>query len=121
MKLCPIHSISRSGEEILETGGALVIVIPKDFDSRVHSLHGKGVLGDALSMVLECISNKSFRLPNSEILSPTIIYLLLANFYAQHYFAPLSSILVADVPQGSLKTSVHNVLHLADRAVDALL
>ena len=35
--------------------------------------------------------------------------------------AHLSAILIADIPQGSLETSLDHVLHLADGTLDALL
>ena len=52
MKFGAIDGVPSGGEEILESRGALVVVVPEDLDGRVHGLHRQGVLGDALGVAL---------------------------------------------------------------------
>ena len=52
MKFGAIDGVPGRGEEILESRGALIVVVPEDLDGRVHGLHRHGVLGDALDVAL---------------------------------------------------------------------
>ena len=52
MEFGAIDGVPGGGEEVLESGGALVVVVPEDLDGRVHGLHSHGVLGDALGVAL---------------------------------------------------------------------
>ena len=52
MKFGAIDGVPGRGEEVLESRGALVVVVPEDLDGRVDGLHRQGVLGDALDVAL---------------------------------------------------------------------